>query len=192
MNLTPISLAYRRKLLNELRECTEVTDHLQMYKKAFAREPGSIATRTPVLVRLQVPPESKIVRPKMTIHETRRFLYDELDRVVTEAKHFDLSQDAFIDAVAPKIELLNNMLKNVEELFKCRVSRAYVASIAYIDFALISEPAPRFAESAYDNKTMYVVGEIAHPDDFTENTEICTNGIHCFMTSKEAIDYGMG
>lgn len=42
----------------------------------------------------------------------------------------------------------------------------------------------------YDNRTVYRVGKIIRPDLFDEDIRVeCTNGIHFFITRKEAEEY---
>ena len=47
-----------------------------------------------------------------------------------------------------------------------------------------------FAKSTHDMETEYRVGEIVRPDKYDGDIRIeCTNGIHFFMTRKEAEEY---
>ena len=44
-----------------------------------------------------------------------------------------------------------------------------------------------FKNSTHNIKTEYVVGEVTHADKFDDDVRVeCTNGIHFFMTRKEA------
>ncbi len=71
---------------------------------------------------------------------------------------------------------------------KCRVSKAVVESITYVD---TGKPAPR-ATSMHNLNFKYVVGDTITPDEaFDSDIRVeCTSGIHCFITRKEAVDYG--
>ena len=42
----------------------------------------------------------------------------------------------------------------------------------------------------HDKKTVYCVGEIVKPDSYNDDIrEECTNGLHFFITKREAEDY---
>jgi Family of unknown function (DUF5758)/Pentapeptide repeats (8 copies) len=44
--------------------------------------------------------------------------------------------------------------------------------------------------SSHDNKTVYRVGDTVYPDKYDDDIRIeCTNGIHFFLTRKEAEEY---
>lgn len=44
--------------------------------------------------------------------------------------------------------------------------------------------------STYDNRTIYAVGETVRSDNYDPDIRVeCTNGIHFFITRKEAEDY---
>lgn len=47
------------------------------------------------------------------------------------------------------------------------------------------------AESCgYQNRALYVVGEVTRPDSFNDDIRIeCSNGIHFFITLREAQEY---
>ncbi len=64
---------------------------------------------------------------------------------------------------------------------KCRVSKAKVLEIS------------GGLEKDYDKRTgklLYQVGKCVEPDSFDDDiTKECTNGIHCFITRKEAEEY---
>jgi hypothetical protein len=67
---------------------------------------------------------------------------------------------------------------------KCRVSKVKVKRIQTMDGADVTEG---FAK--HDN-TKYTVGAWVRPDSFNPDVrEVCTNGIHCFITRREAEEY---
>jgi len=44
--------------------------------------------------------------------------------------------------------------------------------------------------STHDDKTVYKVGETVYPDKYNDDIRVeCTNGIHFFMTRKEAEEH---
>ena len=67
---------------------------------------------------------------------------------------------------------------------KCRAEFVYVVSITNKDGDAVNE-----ARSTHD-LTVYKVGEIVHPDSFNDDIRVeCTNGIHFFITKREAEEY---
>ena len=68
---------------------------------------------------------------------------------------------------------------------KCRASKAEVLAIYGEDGIEISE-----GRSRRDDAFIYRVGETVYPDSWDENRwDECSNGIHFFMTRKEAEEY---
>jgi len=64
---------------------------------------------------------------------------------------------------------------------KCRVSEAFVKELSGNN---------EVAYGIHDKKFEYRVGTIVRPDSFNDDIrEVCTNGIHCFLTRKEAEEY---
>jgi hypothetical protein len=70
---------------------------------------------------------------------------------------------------------------------KCRVPKAYVVSITDCDGKLTYS-----AASYEDAYFIYKVGSIVVPDSFDSNPdEICTHGIHVFLSREEAVAYDL-
>ena len=69
---------------------------------------------------------------------------------------------------------------------KCRVEYAKVLSIT----ALRTGYTRNFIQGGRNPKFIYTKGGMAVPDRFDPDIRLeCTNGIHCFITRQEAIDY---
>ena len=70
---------------------------------------------------------------------------------------------------------------------KCRCSKALVLSITNIDG---TDSGVTEAKSKYDNMFLYKVGETVEVKDFCDDRwKECSEGIHFFITRKEAEDY---
>jgi hypothetical protein len=68
---------------------------------------------------------------------------------------------------------------------KCRVSKVKVVSITDFTGKQLKSSMDR-----YNGKTLYHVGSWVKPDKFDDDIRVeCTNGIHIFLTRKEAEDY---
>ena len=71
---------------------------------------------------------------------------------------------------------------------KCRCEYAKVLSITYPDGTKVN--CSGINHHAYGHNTLYKIGEIVRPDSFDENRwNECSNGIHFFITRKEAVNY---
>ena len=70
---------------------------------------------------------------------------------------------------------------------KCRCDKAMVLAITDIDG---SNPIDEVLNTSQDANLLYKVGEIAYPDEFTENRwDECSHGIHFFINKQDAINY---
>ena len=70
---------------------------------------------------------------------------------------------------------------------KCRCDKAMVLAITDIDG---SNPIDEVLNTSKDANLLYKVGEIAYPDEFTENRwDECSHGIHFFINKQDAINY---
>ena len=70
---------------------------------------------------------------------------------------------------------------------KCRCSKAKVLSITNLDG---TESNIEFVSSKQDPCFIYKVGEIVEVKDFDTNRwNVCSTGIHFFITRQEAVDY---
>lgn len=71
---------------------------------------------------------------------------------------------------------------------KCRVSAARVVDGQDISGAVISETA--ILRSIFSDSFIYKVGDVVRVNDFDPDpTQVCSRGIHCFITREEAEDY---
>lgn len=69
---------------------------------------------------------------------------------------------------------------------KCRVSEAKVISITSLD----GHTRYKSAQSPHYHSFVYNVGETVKPDSFNHDRwNECSNGIHCFITSIDAVNY---
>ena len=69
---------------------------------------------------------------------------------------------------------------------KCRVSEAKVLSITSLDGLTKYKE----GHDRQTGKLKYRIGKIIKPDKFDNDIRVeCTNGIHCFLTRKEAEEY---
>jgi uncharacterized protein YjbI with pentapeptide repeats len=69
---------------------------------------------------------------------------------------------------------------------KCRAEYAKVYSITSLD----GKTEYKTALSTHDSNFKYTVGEVIKPDSYNDDVRVeCTNGIHFFITKKEALEY---
>lgn len=97
-----------------------------------------------------------------------------------------LDYDYFRDSpVIVKLLVPADALRSSATSNKIRVSKAKVLDIRKLDNTKVNH-----AYSIYDLDFVYRVGEIVGVPDFNKDRYCqCTQGIHCFMTKKEALDY---
>lgn len=99
----------------------------------------------------------------------------------------DSDNTHYSDQVVIKLEIPEDAKRSSGEGRKCRCSKAKV-----LEIRSITEPDKTYesAYSAYDLEFNYKVGEIITPDSYDENRwNICSNGLHFFMSREEAIMY---
>ena len=90
------------------------------------------------------------------------------------------------EVVLVKLEIPEDAKRSSATTRKCRCSKAKVISITGIKSGKDYE----VAFSQRDKRFVYRVGETVVPDNFDEDRwNECSNGIHFFITKKEAIDY---
>ena len=90
------------------------------------------------------------------------------------------------ECVLVKLEIPEDAKRSSATTRKCRCSKAKVISIT----GIVTGKEYGEAFSKYNNKFVYRVGETVVPDNFNEDRwKDCSNGIHFFITKKEAIDY---
>ena len=90
------------------------------------------------------------------------------------------------ESVLVKLEIPKDAKRSSATTRKCRCSKAKVISITGI--ATGKEYDEAFSQR--DKRFVYRVGETVVPDNFDEDRwNECSNGIHFFITKKEAIDY---
>lgn len=92
------------------------------------------------------------------------------------------------DHVVIKLEIPEDAKRSSGDGRKCRCSKAKV-----LEIRSITEPDKTYESAVsvyYDVKITYKVGETVTPDAYDENRwNVCSNGIHFFMSREEAIMY---
>ena len=90
------------------------------------------------------------------------------------------------ECVLVKLEIPEDAKRSSATTRKCRCSKAKVISIT----GIVTRQEYDEAFSQHDKRFVYRVGETVVPDSFDEDRwNECSNGIHFFITKKEAIDY---
>ena len=70
---------------------------------------------------------------------------------------------------------------------KCRCDKAKVLSVWNME---LKEEVSEVINNAYNQNTLYKVGEIVYPDSFDEDRwNECSHGIHFFINKQDAINY---
>ena len=70
---------------------------------------------------------------------------------------------------------------------KCRCDKAKVLSVWNMR---LEEEVSEVVNHAYNQETLYKVGEMVYPDSFDEDRwKECSNGIHFFINKQDAINY---
>ena len=70
---------------------------------------------------------------------------------------------------------------------KCRCDKAKVLSVWNMR---LREEVPEVVNYAYNQNTLYKVGEMVYPDSFDEDRwNECSHGIHFFINKQDAINY---
>lgn len=86
-----------------------------------------------------------------------------------------------------KLEIPEDAKRSSATTRKCRCDKAKVLDIINFD---TKEHVEQVVNKAYDQETLYKVGEIVCPDKFDDNRwNECSNGIHFFINKQDAIDY---
>ena len=84
-----------------------------------------------------------------------------------------------------KLEIMEDAKRSSATGRKCRCDKAKVLAVYDMEGNAVEK-----AYSDRDNNFIYTPGEIVEPDSFDENRWIeCSNGIHFFITRKEAEEY---
>ena len=103
-----------------------------------------------------------------------------------KAYYLDYQKKETRDCIV-KLQIPNDAKRSSSFGRKCRCSKAKVISIRAMDG---EDAFLETARSNYDSNFKYKLGEWVVPDSFDDNRwKECSNGIHFFMTEKEAIDY---
>lgn len=90
------------------------------------------------------------------------------------------------ECVLVKLEIPEDAKRSSATTRKCRCSKAKVISIT----GIVTQKEYDEVFSQRDKRFVYRVGETVVPDSFDEDRwNECSNGIHFFITKKEAIDY---
>jgi hypothetical protein len=86
-----------------------------------------------------------------------------------------------------KLEIPEYAKRSSATTRKCRCDKAKVLDIINFD---TKEHVEQVVNKAYDQETLYKVGEMVYPDKFDDNRwDECSNGIHFFINKQDAIDY---
>ena len=86
-----------------------------------------------------------------------------------------------------KLEIPEDAKRSSATTRKCRCDKAKVLDIINFD---TKEHVEQVVNKAYDQETLYTVGEMVYPDKFDDNRwNECSNGIHFFINKQDAIDY---
>jgi hypothetical protein len=86
-----------------------------------------------------------------------------------------------------KLEIPEDAKRSSATTRKCRCDKAKVLDIINFD---TKEHVEQVVNNAYDQETLYKVGEMVYPDKFDDNRwNECSNGIHFFINKQDAIDY---
>ena len=86
-----------------------------------------------------------------------------------------------------KLEIPEDAKRSSATTRKCRCDKAKVLEIINTD---TKEYVEQVLNKAYDQETLYKVGEMVYPDKFDDNRwNECSNGIHFFINKQDAIDY---
>ena len=86
-----------------------------------------------------------------------------------------------------KLEIPEDAKRSSATTRKCRCDKAGVLEIINLD---TKEYVEQVVNEAYNQETLYKVGEMVYPDKFDDNRwNECSNGIHFFINKQDAIDY---
>ena len=86
-----------------------------------------------------------------------------------------------------KLEIPEDAKRSSATTMKCRCDKAKVLDIINLD---TKEHVEQVVNKAYDQETLYKIGEMVYPDSFDDNRwNECSNGIHFFINKQDAIDY---
>ena len=86
-----------------------------------------------------------------------------------------------------KLEIPEDAKRSSATTRKCRCDKAKVLDIINFD---TKEHVEQVVNKAYDQETLYKVGEMVYPDKFDDDRwNECSNGIHFFINKQDAIDY---
>jgi hypothetical protein len=86
-----------------------------------------------------------------------------------------------------KLEIPEDAKRSSATNRKCRCDKAKVLDI--INFGT-KEHVEQVVNNAYNQVTLYKVGEMVYPDKFDyDRWNECSNGIHFFINKQDAIDY---
>ena len=92
-----------------------------------------------------------------------------------------------VNSFLVKLEIPEDAKRSSATSRKCRCDKAKVLDIINFD---TKEHVELVVNKAYDQETLYKVGEMAYPDKFDDNRwNECSNGIHFFINKQDAIDY---
>jgi hypothetical protein len=86
-----------------------------------------------------------------------------------------------------KLEIPEDAKRSSATTRKCRCDKAKVLDIINFD---TKEHVEQVVNDAYDQETLYKVGEMVYPNKFDDNRwDECSYGIHFFINKQDAINY---
>ena len=86
-----------------------------------------------------------------------------------------------------KLEIPEDARRCSATSLKCRCDKAKVLSVWNMR---LEEEVSEVVNHAYDQNTLYKVGEMVYPDSFDEDRwNECSHGIHFFINKQDAINY---
>ena len=86
-----------------------------------------------------------------------------------------------------KLEIPEDARRCSATSLKCRCDKAKVLSVWNM---ILEEEVSEVVNHAYEQNTLYKVGEMVYPDSFDEDRwNECSHGIHFFINKQDAINY---
>ena len=86
-----------------------------------------------------------------------------------------------------KLEIPEDARRCSATSHKCRCDKAKVLSVWNME---LKEEVSEVINNAYNQNTLYKVGEMVYPDSFDEDRwDECSHGIHFFINKQDAINY---
>lgn len=141
-----------------------------------------------VIVTLKIPKGTKIAAPKYD-REASFNLIMEYIKLLQNCRAGFGDWRKYVDEYAWGFHAAANMMAYLDDLYKCRTSKAEVIDISPLSTYYGAPVKITKAQSHFDCGFMYRLGETVRVPDFDETTDICEAGIHFFMSREEAEAY---